>query len=226
MMQKVNPISRRWWAALTVFCLINVVAHLVFYGQMPDVVPSHWGADGAPDAWGAKQVTLLFDVLPLLLLGLFWLIPRLEPKHDAYEKSAGVYRGFVVLFTAVMAVSTWITEATVFGWLPTDRAAGLMIPMLIGVFFILVGNYMPRIRQNYTFGVKTPWTLDDPENWRRTQRFGGRCFIVMGLSLVAIGVTGGGSLAVAGCAAVIVAAVAAIYAYSYLLWRHARSGEK
>lgn len=222
MMQNVNAVSRRCWAALIALCLANLAVHLAFYAQMPDVVPTHWGASGAPDAWGSKAQTLLLDALPLLLLPLFWLTPRIDPKGRAYERSGRVYQGFVALFTVVMAAMTWVTEATVFGWLPSERAAGLVVPVLIGAMFVVMGNYLPRVRQNYTFGIKTPWTLDDPENWRRTQRFGGVCFVVVGLALMAVGLLGGGAAGVIACAAVILLAVTAMFAYSYLLWRRAR----
>ena len=56
--------------------------------------------------------------------------------------------------------------------------------------FIGVGNYLPRVKQNYTLGIKTPWALADPENWRRTQRFGGACFMVLGVGLIVMGVAG------------------------------------
>ena len=46
-----------------------------------------------------------------------------------------------------------------------DRISGV-----VGLLFIGVGNYLPRVKQNYTLGIKTPWALADPENWRRTQR--------------------------------------------------------
>ena len=88
--------------------------------------------------------------------------------------------------------------------------------------FIGLGNYLPRVKQNYTFGVKTPWALDDPDNWRRTQRFGGVCFVAMGLVLVALGFLGPAltrEAAVAVLLAVVLLPCVAMYVYSYLLWR-------
>ena len=66
-----------------------------------------------------------------------------------------------------------------FGVLP-DGIMGMLIGGGIGVLFILLGNYMPRARQNYTFGCRTPWALADEHNWARTQRMGGITFIIMG----------------------------------------------
>ena len=41
------------------------------------------------------------------------------------------------------------------------------IPILIGVLFVLIGNYLPKCRQNYTMGIKLPWTLNSEENWEK-----------------------------------------------------------
>lgn len=91
----------------------------------------------------------------------------------------------------------------------------------IGAFFIGMGNYLPRVRQNYTLGIKTPWALDDPDNWRRTHRFGGACFMVVGVSLIVLGFLGGilpETWILAVIMVLAIGSVAAMYVYSYLIW--------
>ena len=57
--------------------------------------------------------------------------------------------------------------------------------------FIILGNFMPQIKQNYTFGCRTPWALNDEHNWQRTQRMGGYTFVVMGIVLLVLAFLGG-----------------------------------
>ena len=105
----------------------------------------------------------------------------------------------------------------------THRGFGsvnVLISGVVGLLFIGVGNYLPRVKQNYTLGIKTPWALADPENWRRTQRFGGACFMVLGIGLIVMGVAGSvlSSEVVAAVIAVLAfGSVGAVYVYSYLL---------
>lgn len=73
---------------------------------------------------------------------------------------------------------------------PAAGTVNLLVSGAIGLLFIGMGNYLPRVKQNYTLGIKTPWALADPENWRRTQRFGGACFMVLGVGLIVMGVAG------------------------------------
>lgn len=49
-----------------------------------------------------------------------------------------------------------------------------------GLMFILIGNYLPKIRQNRTMGIKIKWALEDEENWNATHRFGGKVWVVCG----------------------------------------------
>lgn len=41
----------------------------------------------------------------------------------------------------------------------------------IALLFLLLGNYMGKIKHNYFVGIKTPWTLASEEVWQKTHRF-------------------------------------------------------
>ena len=120
-----------------------------------------------------------------------------------------------------MCAISWLGELTVWGVVPAAGSVNVLISGVVGLLFIGVGNYLPRVKQNYTLGIKTPWALADPENWRRTQRFGGACFMVLGIGLIVMGVAGSvlSSEVVAAVIAVLAfGSVGAVYVYSYLLW--------
>ena len=51
----------------------------------------------------------------------------------------------------------------------------------MGVLFTLVGNYLPKCRQNTTMGIKVVWTLNNEENWNATHRFAGKLWVAAGL---------------------------------------------
>ena len=190
-------VSSRVWIALVALCVANVVAHLMVMPSLPAQIPTHWGANGAVDGWGPSWMASALGVLPLALLAMFCVVPRID------------------------AIS-WLGELTVWGVVPAVGSVNVLISGVVGFLFIGVGNYLPRVKQNYTLGIKTPWALADPENWRRTQRFGGACFMVLGIGLIVMGVAGSvlSSEVVAAVIAVLAfGSVGAVYVYSYLLWR-------
>ena len=109
-------------------------------------------------------------------------------------------------------------------WFSTLTAIGLSLPIssilavLLGIIFFIIGNYMPQIRSNYTFGIKTPWTLEDPEVWRKTHRLGGVLFCLMGLAFILSGL-----FATPLLRSIIpftaIASIVLTYGYSYILYR-------
>ncbi len=215
-------VSPRVWGVLVALCVANAVAHLLAMSSLPAQIPTHWGANGAVNGWGPSWMASVIGALPLVFLVVFYVVPRIDPKGEAYRKSGKFYQGFVIVFTVLMCAISWLSELTVWGMVPTTGAVNLLVSGSIGVLFIGMGNYLPRVKQNYTLGVKTPWALADPENWRRTQRFGGACFMVLGVGLIVMGVAGTALSSEVVAVAITVLAlglVGAMYLYSYLLWR-------
>ena len=73
------------------------------------------------------------------------------------------------------------TYASALGQPPRiDRLAML----LLGIVFTIIGNYLPKCRQNYTIGIKIVWTLSDEENWNATHRLAGKLWTAGGLLLL------------------------------------------
>lgn len=213
--------NKLFWI-LTVVCVLNFAAHLYFYPSLPDIVPTHWGANGQVNGWGPKSTILILAALPFAMLIMFEVIRKVDPKHQNFEKFGKVWNLFVVLFTVMMAMFSWLSELAVFGKLPDNSSLiGILVCGGIGVLFIILGNFMPQIKQNYTFGCRTPWALNDEHNWQRTQRMGGYTFVIMGISLLVIAFLGG-LLGDAGCMILLLVAVfggsAWIYLYSYLVY--------
>ena len=85
---------------------------------------------------------------------------------------------------AMPAIMLVVYTITVMVGLGRDVNVSVIIPLFAGLLFIAIGNYLPKTRRNYTMGIKLPWTLNSDENWRRTHRLGGICFIGIGLSLI------------------------------------------
>ena len=218
---KKNKPGALFWVLLAA-CVLNIAGHLALYPALPDTVPTRWGASGEVNGWSSKQSNLLFALLPLAMLFLMEVVRRMDPKHQNFERFGKVWNIFITLFVLFTCGMTWLTELTVFDVLPDSGSMiGLLVCGGVGVMFIILGNYMPNIKQNYTFGCRTPWALNDEHNWQRTQRMGGITFVVMGIALIAVAVLSG-LLGDAGTLVLLLGAVlggsAWIYLYSYLVY--------
>ena len=218
---KKSKLGPLFWVLLAV-CVLNMVGHLAVYPALPDTVPTHWGANGEVNGWSSKQSNLIFSVLPIIFLIFMEVVRRVDPKHQNFERFGKVWNIFITLFVVFFCGMTWLTELTVFNMLPGGGSiVGVVVCGGIGLMFIILGNFMPNIKQNYTFGCRTPWALNDEHNWQRTQRMGGITFIVMGIALIAVAFLGS-TLGDTGTLVLLLGAVlggsAWIYLYSYLVY--------
>jgi uncharacterized membrane protein len=181
-------------------------------------VPIHWGIDGQVDGYASKDVGLFFlPVVAAAIAALLAVIPRFEPRRANLERSGKAYGAI------------WITVVTLLGGIhvlavAAALGADLEISRLAlfgtGVLFVVIGNYLPKVRPNYMMGIRTPWTLASDLSWTRTHRVGGRLFVIEGLVLAVLGLLdiGPEMLAIAIIAAIVVMLIV-LSAYSYQVWK-------
>lgn len=177
---------------------------------MPDTVPLHYNISGAPDRMGSKYWMYLFDLLPLAVYGLMSITKKIDPrkenleKSDNYELMKYLVTGLILGITIIMTASIFFKELSI--------QMGLLI--ILGVFFVMIGNYMPRIKHNYFLGIKTPWAIHDENNWKATHRIGGINYVVLGLLFIVSGFLPGNIAFTITMVSVLVSTVF-LYAYSY-----------
>ena len=213
------------WIALLALCLASAAAYVLWaLPAMPEMVPTHWGVDGSVNGWSDKGSTVFMGVImPILMLALLFAAPFFDPRGTSFNRFKGIYQGFSAAFTVFMVVVAWITPLSALGVLPT--AGGSVVNIIVfgflGLLFVGLGVVMPRIEPNYTFGVRLPWTLADPENWRRTHRFAGPVFVVMGVVTVvsALLASAAPELTLVVLLAALLGGVALVALYSFLLWK-------
>ncbi len=174
-------ISKEWGLILLVISLFILGA--IFYPRLPEKVPSHWNAKGEVDQyssrfWGAFGMPIM---IALLYLGLLY-IPYIDPKRENYIRFESTYRMIRVLIVLIFS----ILQIVLLGVVLTGKnyLISRLVPALIGVMFIFIGNFLPKVKYNWFLGVRTPWTLSNEEVWRRTHKFSGYLFVIGGLLML------------------------------------------
>jgi len=188
----------------------------VSWSAAPDSIPAHWNIYGQVDRYGSKVEGLL--MIPLVTLGIYILmilLPRIDPGRANYQRFASVYSLFRILITAVMAVIYAVVILWVRGY---QLDVSMVIPIVIGAMFVVMGNYMGKIRPNWFVGIRTPWTISSKLSWTKTHRLGGRVFILMGLALILAGAIHTQWAAYLSFAAIIVGLIWT-FVYSYMVWK-------
>jgi uncharacterized membrane protein len=105
-----------------------------------------------------------------------------------------------------------------------DVNIGLFMPILVGIIFVIIGNYMGKIKQNFFMGIRTPWTLSNENVWNKTHRFGGNIFVLMGLLLMLSSVLRS-DFFVGLLLSMVVVMVVGLFLYSYIIFRKENGGK-
>lgn len=202
--------TRRYLVAAA-FVVLSGLVSVVAAPELPAELVTHWNAAGEPDGTMSKTVALaLVPGLSAGLLGLFALIPRIDPLRANIEEFRGHYDWFVVLFAAYMFLVHAGIVAFNLGY-EFDFVA-LVLLGVAGLFYY-VGVLLEEAKRNWFVGIRTPWTLSDDEVWRRTHRVAAPVFVLAGVLIAAGAFLPFPTEFVVGVAAAIAALVPAVYSF-------------
>ena len=165
--------------------LAALMAAFAFYAaaQVPPgtELPVHWNAAGEVNGTLPALKALLFPVAAVIgSTVLFSLIPRLEPLQERLEGSADVLRTTWVGLLFIMVMIQAAVAAPAFG-----VKMPVALPVLaIGLFFVVIGNVLPKSRPGFFVGIRTPWAILDTDNWIATHRLGGKLMMLAGIAII------------------------------------------
>jgi uncharacterized membrane protein len=203
-------------AALVVW-LLPAVYLLIIYSSLPQTVPIHYGANGTIDRYGDKSEFLMFQWImlgvPALVYLLLKFLPVIDPKKQIKYGEATFQKlafGLVVFLSALNIVIIFSTAHNGF------KIEKIMFP-LIGLLFAFIGNMMNSIKPNYFAGIRTPWTLENEDNWRATHRLASKIWFTGGiiLTIAMLFLPAYPGTIIFACSVGLMALVPVIYSYLY-----------
>lgn len=165
----------------SLLCLFPIIIGLFIYDSLPMQIPIHWNINGEIDNYSSKFFAII--ILPFCIF-IFDFIMKLfiinDPKKKVYPKPLM----FVIsLILPIINIIIFIIQL-----LQTKDNQSFSVNkvmfIFIGILFIIIGIYLPKVEQNYTIGVKIPWTLNDEKNWSKTHKVCGYTFIISGILFV------------------------------------------
>lgn len=165
----------------SIVTLLPIVMGLLLRKQLPDPVATHFGADNQPNGYSSKAFAVFgLPVILLLIHFICVVVTNIDPKAKNISKK--VFRVVLWICPLVSLVVCNMIYVYNLGYsLNIEFVSGL----LIGVLYLILGNFIPKIKPNYSIGFRVPWALCDSENWYHTHRFGGKCMVIGGIALIA-----------------------------------------
>ena len=182
----------------TLLTLFPMLMGVLLWNRLPDQMPTHWNAAGEIDGYMAK---------PYAVFGL-----------------CGFLTAVHLLAVFVTAVGLFVSVLMYFTAMGYPINVNVFTSFFTGILFIIVGNYMPKCRPNYTIGIKLPWTLADDDNWVKTHRMAGPLWMAGGVLIILSGILQDKAVFVLIPAVLVMVLIPSVY--SYLLYRKKANSEQ
>ncbi len=174
--------NRKTLIITSIVTILPVLIGIICWDRLPDVMATHFGINNEANGFSSKAFAVFG--LPAVLLAVLWL-GAFVTSHD--PKKQNISPKMFTLMLWIAPVISLVVAATMY---PVNLGYELDIAffgeLLLGLMFIIVGNYLPKARQNYTIGIKIPWTLANEENWNRTHRLAGFLWMICGAVMIVI----------------------------------------
>lgn len=161
----------------SIITLIPMLIGILLWDKLPNEIATHFDGSGTPNDWSSKYVAVFG--IPLLLL-IIHFIAIAATLADPNKKNISS-KVFKLILWIIPLVSLFSITSIYRYELDNSINAAAGVTTMLGVVFIIIGNYLPKCHHNYTVGIKIPWTLHDEENWNQTHRLAGKLWTTGGL---------------------------------------------
>ena len=159
--------------------LISFVIGADLYSQMPDMMASHWNAQGDVNGYMSKFWGLfLMPIFALAIFLLFLVIPKIDPLKANIKKFEKYFDGFVLLFILFFS---YVHILTILWNIGIKFNMTYSILPAMGILFYYIGILMKNAKRNWFIGIRTPWTLSSDIVWGKTHKRGAKLFKIAGV---------------------------------------------
>ncbi|MEB4857021.1 SdpI family protein [Priestia megaterium] len=196
--------------------LLTLVAWIIALPHLPATMPIHWGANGEADGFATKINAMILTVgIMVLIYFVIAFVPRIDPRKENYKYFSKTYN---ILLNAVLLLFFFVNMSTILQGLGYNVPMSYIAPIMAGLVFIIIGNYLQRVRSNYFMGIRTPWTLSNENVWKKTHRLSGKIFFIGGLLILISAFLPDGYKSIIMWGSIVLC-VAIPYLYSYVAYK-------
>lgn len=160
--------------------LLPSLIGIIIHDKLPETMNIHWNTSGAADGSGSKYFVIFG--LPLIMLA-FHLLCVFVTEKDPKNKNQNPKMQKIVLWI-IPVITCFMSGFVYFSALGNEFNPMHILSVLLGVIFVVLGNYLPKVQQNHTLGIKIKWTLENEENWNKTHRLSGFVYFISGLIMI------------------------------------------
>ena len=194
-----------------IITLLPMIFGFIVWDRLPENIATSFGWNGEITGYSSKMFAVVGLPVMLTFVNLICIIAtNADPRRkNINNKVFSVVIGIVPVCSLLCGICIY---ANALGY---QISVESIMPVFMGVLFLVLGFILPKCKQNYTIGIKLPWTLHDEENWDKTHKLAGKIWIAGGIIMTIAGLFNLTFLFMA----IIFALVIIPTVYSYLLYR-------
>lgn len=172
-----------------VFAAVPFLVYAFIYRYLPSEIPVHYSFDGIADGFASKlsvEALLLCSLgycgllLGVLLRKMVLAMGKAQENNNTQTtaKLMAYNQTFLTIFFSALSlyfISVMLQNST-----PNTPFILRTAYLVLSVLFVVIGNYIPKLKKNRVSGVKTKYSQSSDDAWMKSQRFGGRLLVVGG----------------------------------------------
>ena len=164
----------------SIVILFPILWGVMIWSQLPNQISIHFNAAGQANNFQSKALAVFGLPIFLLLVHLFVIfVTARDPKNQTMNEKMGK-----VIYWLTPIVSLSLSYLIYSKALGSTTNPSIFVSALLGLIFVIMGNYMPKLKVNHTVGIRLPWTLQSEDNWHKTHRLAGKLWVIGGLILL------------------------------------------
>lgn len=211
-MEQVKQFKKYAYLAL-MFAPLVVSLFVVWF--LPETIVSRMDIAGNVTATASRFSIFLFPIL-VAILGFGIRIASSSPKLTGgnVRTARSISWILLLLLNVIAYFQFWLY----LGGMTVGAQMSRFLTFILGVFFILIGNLAPKIKENSKhFGFRASWLKNNDVAFRKTQRFFGIASVVAGILMMLTGIFMGNNVAILVATMIMIILIAVTGGYSYYI---------
>lgn len=211
-MEQVKQFKKYAYLAL-MFAPLVVSLFVVWF--LPETIVSRMDIAGNVTATASRFSIFLFPIL-VAILGFGIRIASSSPKLTGgnVRTARSISWILLLLLNVIAYFQFWLY----LGGMTVGAQMSRFLTFILGVFFILIGNLAPKIKENSKhFGFRASWLKNNDVAFRKTQRFFGIASVVAGVLMMLTGIFMGNNVAILVATMIMIILIAVTGGYSYYI---------
>lgn len=167
---------------------IAIITWLIALPFLPNTVPMQYDSNGDIN-WSANK--FIAFIISIAIMLFCYIVTNIKIYRDKDQNRFSNMQALNnIINPLVQTFLYFIFLIIILNALGVNISVNFLLPILVGLLLIIIGNYLPKVPKNNSLGIKNKWTKSNEFIWKKTHRFTALVYILVGLMFVILGLLG------------------------------------